>query len=58
MKDELGGKITKKCVGLSGKTYSYIWMVVLKIRKKKTEKKSVIKRKRNFENCKKCFKIV
>ena len=51
MKDELVGKIMKKLVGLKEKTYSYIQIPAVKI-KKQNAHKSVIKRKLKFEDYK------
>ena len=45
MKDELGGKLIKKIVGFRAKTFSYLQMMVVKIKKAKGIKKCVIKRK-------------
>ena len=53
MKDELGGKIMTKFVGLRAKAYSYLTTAV-KIKAKST-KKCVIKRKLKFENYKNCL---
>ena len=50
MKDELGGKIMIKFVGLKAKTYSYLIDDSSEVRKAKGTKKCVIKRKLKFEN--------
>ena len=52
MKDELGGKIMPKFVGLKAKTYSYLIDGGSKDEKEKDTKKCVIKRKHKFENYK------
>ena len=54
MKDELGGKIMKKFVGLRAKTYSYLIDDGSENKKAKGTKKCVIKIKFNFENYKNC----
>ena len=54
MKDELGGKIMVKFVGLRTKTYSYSIDDGSEDKKQKSTKKCVIKRKlkfRNYESC-------
>ena len=38
MKDELGGKIVTKFVGLKAKTYSYLVDDVVKIKKQRAQK--------------------
>ena len=38
MKDELGGKILTKFVGLGANTYKYLRMTVVKIKRKKAQK--------------------
>ena len=53
MKDELGGQIMKKFVGLRAKTYSYV-KDNDEDKKAKWTKKCVIKR--NLKNEKKCLK--
>ena len=55
MKDELGGKIMTKFVGLRAKTYSYLIDNGSKDKKAKGSKKCVIKRKLKFENYKNCL---
>ena len=55
MKDELGGKITTKFVGLRAKTYSYLIDDGSEDKKAKGTKKCVIKRKLKFENYKNCL---
>ena len=50
MKGELGWKIMKKCVGLRGKTYSYLIDYDGEDNKAKGIRKCVIKRKPKFEN--------
>ena len=54
MKDELGGKIMTKFVGLRAKTYSYLIDDSSEDKKAK-DTKSVIKRKLKFENYKNCL---
>ena len=48
MKDELGGKIMTKFVGLTAETYSYLTDDVSEDKKAKDTKKCVIKRKIKF----------
>ena len=55
MKDELGGKIMKKFVGLRAKTYSYLIDDGSENKKAKGTKKCVIKIKLKFENYKNCL---
>ena len=55
MKDELGGKIMKKFVGLRAKTYSYLIDDGSENKKAKGTKKCVIKIKFNLENYKNCL---
>ena len=55
MKDELGGKIIKKFVGLIAKTYSYLIDDGSQDKKAKGTKKCVIKRNLKFENYKSCL---
>ena len=52
MKDELGGKIMTKFVGLRAKTYSYLIDDSSEDKKAKDTKKCVIQRKIKFENYK------
>ena len=54
MKDELGGQIMTKFVGLRAKTYSYLIDDGSEDQKAKGTKKWVIKRKLKFENYKNC----
>ena len=55
MKDELGGKIMTKFVGLRAKTYSYLIDDGNEDKEAKCTKKCVIKRKLKFEHYKKCL---
>ena len=55
MKDELGGKIMAKFVGLTAKTYSYLKDDGSEDKKAKGTKKCVIKRALKFENYKNCL---
>ena len=55
MKDELGGKIMTKFVGLRAKTYSYLIDDGSEDKKAKGTKNCVIKRKLKFENYKNCL---
>ena len=55
MKDELGGKIITKFVGLRAKTYSYLIDDGSVDKKAKGTKKCVIKRKLKFKNYKNCL---
>ena len=55
MKDELGGKIMTKFVGLTAKTYSYLKDDGSEDKKAKGTKKCVIKRALKFENYKNCL---
>ena len=55
MKDELGGKIMTKFVGLRAKTYSYLIDDGSEDRKAKGAKKCVIKIKLKFDNYKNCL---
>ena len=56
MKDELGGKIMTKFVGLRAKTYSYLIDDGSEDKKAKGTKKCVIKRKLKFQDYKNCLK--
>ena len=58
MKNELGGKIMTKFVGLRAKTYIYLIDGDSKDRKAKGTKKCVVKRKLKFENCKNCLEAI
>ena len=55
MKDELGGKIITKVVGLIAKTYSYLIDDGSEDKKANNTKKCIIKRKLKFENYKNCL---
>ena len=56
MKDELGGKIMTKFVGLRAKTYSYLIDDGSEDKKAKGTKKCVIKKQQlKFENYKNCL---
>ena len=55
MKDELGGKIMTKFVGLQAKTYSYSIDDGIENKKTKGIKKCVRKRKLQFKNYKNCL---
>ena len=55
MKDELGGQIMKKFVGLRAKTYSYLKDNKDEDKKSKSTKKCVIKRKIKFQDDKNCL---
>ena len=55
MKDELGGKIKTKFVGLRLKTYSYLIHVGSEDKIVNSTKICVIKRKLIFENYKNCL---
>ena len=55
MKDELGGRIMTKFVGLSAKTYSCLKDTSSEEKKAKDTKKDVIKRKLKFECYKNCL---
>ena len=56
MKDELGGKIMIKFVGLRAKTHIYLIDDGSENKKAKGTKKCVIKRKIKCENYKNCLK--
>ena len=55
IKDELGGKIMRKFVGLRTKSYSNLIDDGSEDKKAKDTKKNVIKRKLRFENNKNCL---
>ena len=55
MKDELGGKIMTKFVGLTEKTYNYLIDDGSEDKKAKGTRKCVIKRKFQYENYKICL---
>ena len=55
IKDELGGKIMTRFVGLRAKTYTYFIDDGSEDKKAKGTKKRVIKRKLKFENHKNCL---
>ena len=55
MKDELGGKIMTKFVGLGAKTYSYLIDDCSEDKKAKDTKTCVIKRKITFKNYQNCL---
>ena len=55
MKDELGGKIMIKFVGLKTKTYSYLTSNCSEDKRAKGTQKCVIKTKLEFENYEKCL---
>ena len=55
MKDELGGRIVTKFVGLRAKTYSYLLDDSSEDKKAKGTKMCVIKRKLKFQNYKNCL---
>ena len=52
MKDELGGKIMKKFVGLQAKTYSYLIDDGIEEKESKGTKKCFIKRRLKFKSYK------
>ena len=54
IKDEFGGKIMPKCIGLRAKTFSYLIDDGIEDKKAKAQK-SAIKRKLKFENYKNCL---
>ena len=56
MKDELGGQIMKKFVGLRAKTYSYLKENNDEYKKAKGAKRCVIKRKLKSKDYRKCLK--
>ena len=56
MKDELGGTIMMKYVGLRAKTYSYLIDDSSEDKKGRGTKKWVIKRKLKLENYRNCLK--
>ena len=55
MKDELGGKIMEKIVGVRAKTYSFLINDGSGDKKARDTKKCIIKRKLKFEDHKKCL---
>ena len=55
MKDELGGKIMTKFIGIRAKTYSYLIDDGSEDKNAKRTKKSVIKRKFKFGNYQNCL---
>ena len=55
MKDELGGKIMAKYVGLRAKTYSFLIHDGSEDKVAKGTRKCVIKRKLKYENYKNCL---
>ena len=55
MKEELGGKIMTKFVGLGAETYSYLTDDSSADKKVKDTKKCAIRRKLKFENYENCF---
>ena len=57
MKDELGKQI-KNFAGVRPKTYSYLKMMEVVIKKAKDRKKCITKRELKFEDNKNCLKIV
>ena len=57
MKDELGGQIIKKFVGLRPKSYSYLKENDDECKIAKGTKKCVVKRTLKFEYYKKCLKV-
>ena len=58
MKDELGGIIMTKFVGLRAKTYSYLTDDGSEVKKAKSTKKSVMKRKLKFGIIKTVLKLL
>ena len=58
MKEELGGKITTKFVGLRAKTYSYLTDDGSEVKKAKSTKKGVMKRKFKFGIIKTVLKLL
>ena len=57
MKDGLGKQI-KNFAGVRPKTYSYLKMMEVVIKKAKDRKKCITKRELKFEDNKNCLKIV
>ena len=58
MKEELGGKIMTKFVGLRAKSYSYLIDDGSEVKKAIGTKMCVIKRKLKFGNYKNCLKTL
>ena len=56
-KDEVGGQIMKRVVGLRAKTYSYLKDNNDEYKKAKDTKICVMKRKLKFKDYKKCLKL-
>ena len=55
IKDDLGGQMMRKFVGLMRKTYSYLKDNNDEVKKAKGTKKCVMKRKPKFQYCKNCL---
>ena len=56
MKDELGGQIMKKVVGLRAKTCNYLKTIMMKMKKQKEQRKCAMKMNFKFRDYEKCFK--